>query len=360
MHIIIVTIGIIAAGLIMLYVMGPGKKMKDFIRFIIEGADKGFSFPSLCLLWRTGSYAGLHDKTRLFWSVPALDQCIKFILQKLEPPVDDRFRIKMQAFLNDLYAYRTKIELEVVQKKRSLNSTHEIYLGQLCVVIIPNEATANGKVLINTKESLTLDILEIHSQSDKKIDWKGKNVKMFFWREGDAGYIFSSVVIDIKTEGGSTKLRLKHSDKIIRTQKRKSVRAECKFEAAVFPLRQDQDYDAEYQQSGGTICTVHDISEDGALFLVKGKAIRGVKMKLQFKINNAPVVMCGKIVRCVYNAIKNTSKVHFQSEFLTEQMKNTILSYVYNISPESDNEFMSTLLSEYEKEEQPVTENEVL
>ena len=353
MYIIIVIIGCVATALVFgaFYFTGPGKKIRDFLYFLIEGKDKGFSFSNLCLLWRTGAYTGLEDKTRLFWSVPALDECIKFVLQRLETPVEEQFKTKMQSFLTNLYTYRTKVELEIIRKKRRLDSTREIYTGQVCIITVPQEATVYGRVLINTKEALTLELFEDSVPTGKKIVWKGRTVNVYFWREGDAGYIFSSAVTDSKTENGRVKVRLRHSDKIIRTQKRKSVRAECKFEASVFPVHSEQEYDSVYRHGGGVVCTVHDISEDGALFTVKGKALRGVKMKLQFKIKNTPVVMCGKIVRCTYEPIANVSKVNFHSEFLDQKMKNAVLSYVYNIASDEDNEFMSTLLSEYEENE---------
>jgi len=115
----------------------------------------------------------------------------------------------------------------------------------------------------------------------------------------------------------------------------------------MFPLRAGDPYNSDYEIQGGVKSNIKDISEDGAMFFVKGKAAKGIRMKLQFKLKNTEIVMCGKIVRFVYDQPLNKSRVHFQCEFLDQKMKNVILSYIYNIATTDDNtEFINNILKE--------------
>lgn len=357
MHIIILSI-IVILSFFAFMLTGAGSKISDFLAFFTEGKDIGFSNSDLLLLWRTAKYVGLEEKKQLFWSVSALDECIKFIARQVDNPVSNSSAEEMQKILNGLYSYRTKIELEQVQKKRSLESTYEICPGQICIILVPGKLTVYAKLVKNNKDSLRFALFDASSARAASLNWKNKDVRIYFWKQNDAGYIFSSAVINSESFEDRYELTVKHSEKIVRTQKRKSVRVSCNFEALIFPLQNSQPYDSVYLNSGGVKCTINDISEDGAMFFVKGKGANGVKLKLQFKIKNEPIVMCGKIVRFVYDELMNKSRVHFQCEFLEQKTKNSILSYVYNIASEDNVAFISHEFNENENSEIPKIEDD--
>ncbi|UTC67778.1 MULTISPECIES: PilZ domain-containing protein [unclassified Treponema] len=319
---------------------GPGRRCLDWLRFFTEGKDKGFLFSNLVLLWRTANYVGLEDKSRLFWSVGALDECIRFISRQVENKLDSDISQKMQILLNKLYDYRTKVELEEVQKKRRLESTYEIYIGQICIIFVPRETTVYGKLMANTKTALVFALFDASAERAEKVNWQNKDVKVYFWKQNDAGYVFYSQSVKSKKIDDRLEIYVKHSKKMVRTQKRKSVRASCNLEGLMFPLRVGDPYNSHYETQGGVKSNVKDISEDGAMFFVRGKAAKGIRMKLQFKLKNTEIVMCGKIVRFIYDQPSNKSRVHFQCEFLDQKMKNVILSYIYNIAADDNTEFM--------------------
>ena len=324
----------------------PGRKFFDLIRFFTEGKDRGFLFSNLLLLWRTASYVGLEDKSRLFWSVAALDECIRFIARQVENKLDTDVSQKMQLLLNKLYDYRTKIELEEVQKKRRLESTHEIYIGQICILFVPRETTVYGKLTANTKEKLVFALYDASADRAEKVNWQNKAIKVYFWKQNDAGYVFTSEAVKAKKIDDRIEIYVRHSKKMVRTQKRKSVRASCDIEGLMFPLRTGDPYNSDYETQGGVKSNVKDISEDGAMFFVRGKAAKGIRMKLQFTLKNTEIVMCGKIVRFIYDQPSNKSRVHFQCEFLDQKMKNVILSYIYNIAVDDNTEFIKNILDE--------------
>lgn len=344
--------------LIMFFYFTPyGKQISDYVRFFIEGKDLGFSFSDLALLWRVGAYTGLENKTRLFWYVPALDECIKFISKQVENLSETKAGNKLQNLLTKLYDYRTKVELKEIQKRGAMDSTRQIKRGQICTISVSGEPAVYGKLKANTYDFLIFALFEDSAKRAEKISWNEKLVKIDFWRQDGAGYIFSAKSIDAKRLNDHIELRIKHSADITQTQKRKSVRVECEFDAYVCPLKTDEEYNSK-SIIGGIPCTVKDISEDGAMFTVKGKALKNTKMKLQFKINNAFIIMCGKIVRFSYDAAHDISKVNLECEFLEQKMKNIILSFVYKIPIETSSEFISTILSEEKNNENVNTQED--
>ena len=64
--------------------------------------------------------------------------------------------------------------------------------------------------------------------------------------------------------------------------------------------------------------------------------------------------MCGYIVRFVYDEKANTSKVHFNCTRITEQNRNNILSFVYDIAGSRDSD-INALLFENQDDEAPIT-----
>ena len=118
-------------------------------------------------------------------------------------------------------------------------------------------------------------------------------------------------------------------------------------------MRSQVQFNDVYEKKGGIKCVVKDISEDGAMIYVKGKAENGVNIKLQFKIQEKQVVMCGYIVRFIYDEKANTSKIHFNCTKITEQNRNNILSFVYDIAGNRESD-IKEILSKNEDDNVPI------
>ncbi len=78
-----------------------------------------------------------------------------------------------------------------------------------------------------------------------------------------------------------------------------------------------------------------DISEDGAAILIGGRAKAGLPIKLQIKLYTETIVMCGIIRGVNFNQNKNQSVLHMKAVPLSFNMKNNVLSYVYNLFPDN-------------------------
>ena len=85
-------------------------------------------------------------------------------------------------------------------------------------------------------------------------------------------------------------------------------------------------------------CRLIDVSEDGAAVLIGGKAKVGLPVKVQFTLAKKPIVLCGTVKGLTFNQKRNQSVLHIQAVPPSNRMRNTILSYVYNIFGERNDD----------------------
>ena len=342
---------IIVFGFIALYNTQNGKDFIDFLRFCIKGSQKGFSLYELRFLWRFNSYT--NEKAHFFSSASSLDFCIKIIQEQLDRNSKTKNLDKAQNLLTKLYNYRTKFALELMQNQYQITTTHDIEKRQVCMLLAPKV----GSLYIRCEEVLNdcvkFVMFDSSARKASKHNWNGDSVQIYFWRRHDAGYFYVSKVLQGKAIMNGFELYIAHSNELRRTQQRKSIRAACKFDGVLFPIRPKTQFDDLYENNGGIKCIVKNISEDGAMIYVKGKAEKGVNIKLQFKIQEKQVVMCGYIVRFIYDEKANTSKIHFNCTKITEQNRNNILSFVYDIAGNRESD-IKEILSKNEDDNVPI------
>ena len=126
-------------------------------------------------------------------------------------------------------------------------------------------------------------------------------------------------------------LYISHSDSIIRSQKRGSIRADLNGPAELYPLKVIAQASDELEVNRGIRCRLQDISEDGAALLIGGRGKVGMNVKIQFKLSDTRLVMCGVVKGVSFQQNKNTSIIHIQSVPLSNRIKNRILAYVYDL-----------------------------
>lgn len=300
------------------------------IKFFLTGFDSRFSLSEIDLLWRTAAVCGLKDPHSLFWSKPSLSRCISEIKSNAEKATDHG----MQRLLAKLYAYRTHIEAEASQK-RGLTSTRSLESGLRLRIVLAGRGVFASKIVNNARE-LTISFPTQNGQmSVESKDWIEKSISVYLWRTGDARYIFDTTVIGSGIFFGKPVLYLKHTEKLLRTQKRHAVRTKCNMYASLFIIKDKViDYDLVEAQSGYR-CLIEDISESGAMVRIGGKGVPNIKLKLQFTLEGKLIIMFGIVRTVEYNSAIDQSRLHFECVHTEPQMKNQILSFVYNImSPE--------------------------
>jgi c-di-GMP-binding flagellar brake protein YcgR len=133
---------------------------------------------------------------------------------------------------------------------------------------------------------------------------------MYFWRREDAGYVFDSYVIDDLRIRNVPVLQVSHSEALLRTQKRKSVRARSKIPAYLYLLKRIEGAYEKPERAPGLRAMVQDLSEDGAAVAIGGKAKPGLQVKLQFGLEERSVVMSGTVRSVDFDAEANRSVLH--------------------------------------------------
>lgn len=335
---------LVAIILIILILMGLASLYSVFkhkITFFVTGLDAGFSILDIALLWKVSQICDLEVPNSLFYSIDSLSKCMTQI--NAQASADGTTNsTKFQTLLSKLYDYRTKIQNESDDKKGML-TTRSLEKGQKLRIILPGKGVFASELVNNGNQM----IINIPKQKDIIVvpgeQWVGKVISVYLWKTGDARYVFDTTVTECGLFLGKSALYLKHSANLVRTQKRKAVRAKCQINATLFIVKKGVTDIHRIETQNGYRCILEDISESGALIRIGGKGAQNVRLKLQFTMRNHLILMVGIVRTVEYNEEKNQSLLHFECTSIEQQMKNEILSYVYNTLPESEKEVLEAL-----------------
>lgn len=311
---------------------------KRQINFFISGLDAGFSFLDLMLLWKVSTLCELENPLSLFYSDESLKRCMEYVSSIASS--DDSAR--MQLILSKLFQYKTKLQNES-DDKRNLESTKSLDVGQKLRIIFPGKGVFTSEILANGSELIISVPKQKNLVTITSEDWVGNVINVYLWRKGDARYVFDTTVTSQGLYIGKSSISLKHSYNLIRTQKRKSVRAKCKINGQLFIVKSEDVDIYSIETKNGYKCLIEDISESGALIRIGGKGIQNVKIKLQFTVFNRLILMFGIIRTVEFNENENQTLLHFECTHIDTSMKNDVLRYVYNILPQSQREIIQAL-----------------
>ncbi|MBQ5491937.1 MAG: PilZ domain-containing protein [Treponema sp.] len=314
---------------------------KDKISFFSTGLDNSFKFGEVSVLWKLAKQCDLEDPMSLYVSVPALNRCISSVITKARHNGTEN-SFKVQNFLARLYKFRTRIAL-VADGKRGLDSTQSLQKGQRLRIILPGKGVFFARILNSGHEM----VISLPRQKDvitvAPEEWVHQQIHVYFWRKGDAGYVFDSEVGKAGIFLGQDALFIRNSNQLLRTQKRQSIRCACQIYAEMFMIKTAEPDYTKVDNEGGFRCLLEDISEDGALIRIGGKGKPNVQIKLQFTLDEVFVMMFGVIRSVEFNAAMNQSRLHFECKHIEPNMKNAVLSFVYNVIPQEQKEVHEAL-----------------
>lgn len=334
----------------------------DFIKFFSTGLDSGFKIKEIYLLYQAASFANVPEPLALFLSVPALNNCIAYIIKDAQDRNIENDP-KIIRFLEKLYKYRTKVELES-KKSSSMKTTKSLNPGQRLRVVLKGFGVFASKVLSVGRDLIISLPVQKKSVIVSSSEWLGKDISVYLQRPGDAGYVFDSHVLDIGSFNGNTVLILPHTEELIRSQKRRSVRCSCNIIGQLYLVNSETMSQTEVETSNGLKCLIEDVSEDGALIRIGGKGQKNIKIKVQFLLGENYIVMFGVVRAVEFNAKTNQSRLHFECVTLPQKMKNEILTYVYNVIPQEQKDAFDAIIQAEndiaeEKQEENVSQNNV-
>ena len=338
MHIAVI---LIVTFLIILLITRVIRFFGPQIKFCTEGLDQKFSLSEILTLWKLARMCDLEEPVTLYYSVPSLSRCITHIIEDSQAK-GTQDSPKVQEFLSKLYKYRTRIELDADQKK-GLDSTKRLDKGQKLRIILSGKGLFESEILNNGRDL----IIKLPTQKGvlklKGDEWTDQEINVYLWRKGDANYVFDSRVLSSGVFNGQSALYITHSEKMLRAQKRRSVRCECHVPAQLYIIKEKIINYSTIETAPGYRCVLEDISEDGAMIRIGGKGVANINIKLQFELENSFIIMFGTIKAVEYNASINQSRLHFESVHVDPAMKNFILSFVYKVIPEKQKEILEAL-----------------
>lgn len=311
---------------------------KRQVNFYISGFDSGFSFSDLKLLWKVSALCELEDPISLFYS----DKSLKVCMEKLSNIANAENSASMELLLSKLFEYKTKLKNESDNKK-NIDSTKSLSVGQKLRIILPGEGVFSSEILGNGKDLVISVPKQKNLVTIPGEKWVNKVINIYLWRKGDARYVFDTTVTSQGMYIGKSSLCLKHSYDLVRTQKRKSIRAKCKIFGQLFIIKSNDVDPYTVETKNGYKCLIEDISESGALIRIGGKGVQNIQIKIQFTINNMLVVMFGIVRTVEFNQETNQSLLHFECIHIEQEMRNEILRYVYKMLPEHEKEVLQAL-----------------
>jgi len=322
--VLVLMLSIGAAGLAM-----RGGKRYSWVEYYLKAREAGLTVPEARQLRDAGALSGLSDPTNILWSPRDLDRAIAILLKRLREEGRDRGREGI-AFIDKVYALRKSLEFEQPRFKYGIKSSRHIAQGQRLRVLVYGIGVYNATVIDNNARYLVVSY-PTGGRFPKGWVWKGKRISIYFWRREDAGYVFDSFVIDDLRIRSVPVLHISHSEALLRTQKRRSVRARSRIPAYLYILKRIEGAYEKPERAPGLRAQIQDLSEDGLAVTIGGKAVPGLKVKLQFGLGERSIVMSGTVKSVDYDAEKNRSVIHVEAVTPSPRTRNAIRSYVYGI-----------------------------
>ncbi|MDR1862871.1 MAG: PilZ domain-containing protein [Treponema sp.] len=320
------------------------EKSASWFRFYAKGKEAGFSFKEIEMLRSLAVKSGLEDPLSLFYSQNQLDLCIRAMVRgmRLSGGGDEQ---GSQDFLSRLYDYRQQIAIDEPEVKNDISDSRQIGGGQALRVLVPGSGVYKSRVIKNTNQYITISRPSGNTPASGTLSWGGLKISVYFWREDDAGYVFDSEVLDEVYSKGLASLKIAHAETLFRTQERKSVRVKIHKSAFLYLLADDEEAD-KLEVNPGLKCFLEDLSDTGCAVTVGGKAENGLRIKVQFAMNNAPIVMGGTVRHAEYTEEDNRSLLHIEADPLPTEIRNHILGEVFGMLPEKEEDLPFRLLDE--------------
>ena len=303
-----------------------------WIQFYTKGKESGFQFAEIHTLRRAVVEAALENPVSIFSSVKQLDRTIRGVIihARAALKTDDPGTNK---FLVQLFDFRKRVEFNLPKYRLGIKSTRDLMATQRLRLTLPNGGSFVASLVENLRKYLAISY-PVGPALPPGFTWKNQKVNVYFWRAEDAGYYFESRVIDDFLDRKFPIIYITHSDNLIRSQKRRSIRVETNLPCSIYNLATIQNANEMVEKTAGYRARLVDVSEDGCALLVGGKAKVGLPIKVQFKLSEDPLVMSGIIKGITFDEKKNRSILHIQAVPLSPRLKNSILTYVYNIFDE--------------------------
>jgi c-di-GMP-binding flagellar brake protein YcgR len=228
--------------------------------------------------------------------------------------------------------------------KNGISNSRQITEGQSLRVLVSGYGVFRSQIIKNTSQHITIS-RPVTDKVQGTMSWTGSKISVYFWRQDDAGYVFDTEVIDEVYSKGLSSLKINQSDSLFRTQKRKSIRVKCHKSAFLYLLT-NEDYATRLEVNPGLKCFLEDLSDGGCAITIGGRAVQGLRIKVQFALNNSPIVMTGTVRSVDFREEQNRSLLHVEADPLPIEVRNVILGEVFGMLPDDEEDLPFRVLDE--------------
>ena len=315
--------------LVALTLLMRGRQRSSPMEYYARGREIGFTLSESKLIRRISALAGVADPTNVYWSIRDLDTCITAFSRKFKNEGTERDRETLK-FMDKLYEFRKKLEFEQPKYRTGITSTRSIKVNQRVRVLIAGVGVYSSTV-IDTNDRYLVISYPVGGRLPPNFQWKGTRVSVYFWRQDDAGYVFDTYILEDLRIRNIPVLQLGHSESLLRTQKRKSLRIRAATGAFLYLLKRLEGAYEKPERVPGLKCIVQNLSEDGAAVIIGGRAKVGLLVKLQLFMGDDQIVLSGTVRSAEYSIEKNQSVLHIEAVKPSPRMRNIIRSHVYNV-----------------------------
>lgn len=319
--------------LVTLTLLLRGERRFSPLEYYARGKEVGFTMREAKAILDMSRSAGIPDPTAPLWSIRELDACIKAFDRRFRAEGKDRDRSTLQ-FMEKIYEFRKRLEFDQPKYKAGITSSRFIRANQRIRVLVQGVGVYSSTVIDSNERYLVVSY-PVGARVPPGFQWKGARISVYFWRQEDAGYVFDTYVLEDLRIRDIPVLQLGHSESLLRTQKRKSLRVRSRMPAYLYLLKRLEGAYEKPERVPGLKCVVQDLSEDGVSVLIGGKAKVGLLVKAQFYVGDDQIVMSGTVRGAEYDVEKSQSLLHVEAMQPSPRMRNLIRSHVYNVGPDA-------------------------
>ncbi len=262
-----------------------------------------------------------------FTNSKILDEVLRKGLHNIEDNrnLDEKEKNNKSYILLDI---KRKIDSSL-RKNIGIKSTHFISESQKIVIFARGKGYFYANVIRNSKSYVIIEI--ISNKVQKKLFAINDFLKVYFWREEDAGYTFSTEIIGFGSNVRS--YLLKHSDNLNRSQKRKYRRVPVNIIADIFPVYVNYQSNNKQYSVGSSVKKGNIINLSSGGLKIRTDGIEGNEkyIKIIFSLNKYNISLIGKIIRLYqYEEVKELT-----IQFIKISLKdiNIVNKFVYKYLP---------------------------
>jgi len=313
------------------------------VKFFNKSREAGFTTGEGMVLKNLAERSGM-DPIVVFTSRDRLDTCIKLLTNEAGHSGNGKIS---QEFLFKLYDYRKKLEIGASSERKAFSNTCQLKAGQSLQISAEGIGYFNSQIIKNAGNYMTVS-RPVNDRTSSVRDWRGLEISVGFWAEGDAGYAFDTTVYDEVYSLGIYSLKIAHSFSLSRVQQRNSIRTKINVPAFLYLVREGEPYH-RMESSPGVKCMLEDLSDTGYALTVGGSAESGLRIKVQFELNGAAVCMSGTVRSTVYRDDTDRSILRVEADPLPVRVRNRILGKIFGIMNGHEDSSFSTLDEEAAK-----------